>query len=448
MSLIGRLAHLLGISAFPKETPSTGPSEASVATIRRSMGGQLTRIPRSQSRWYQDQVEAAEREADNGNLERMGTLCRAVRSDGKIAGVLATRTDGLVRLPRRFSGPANAVSLLEATPSSPRSVFDEMCPSAELALIAGDGILAGVGVGELVPVEGRDHPVLVRHDPSFLRYRWAENRWYFSSIAGELPITPGDGRWVLHIPGGRVAPWQHGLWRALGRTWIRKQHAQLYKDSWEAKLANPARVAVSPAGAGEEQKQAWWRKVMAWGVNTVFGVGPGYDVKLVESNGRGYECFLKTIAISDEEATIALAGQLVTTTGGSGFVNGDMFRAISSDLIQCTADALAHTVNTQILPAWMYELFGEESLDDLVSMCWDTTPPKDQASQASALVATANAIKTLNEALSSSDVEVDIEQMCTRFGVPVKKRTQPQATPANDVEEDDAPTLEVVRNAA
>lgn len=439
---------LLGISALGGQAPALPANTNNEKAIRKSMGGQLARIPISQARWYQDQVERAEREADNGDLDRMGRLCRAIRSDGKIAGVLATRTDGLVRLPKKFKGPEHIVRELEARPGSPRSTFDEMFPSAELALLAADGIVAGIGVAELVPVEGRDHPVMVRHDVENLRYRWNENRWYFNSIAGLIPITPGDGRWILHLPGGRIAPWQHGLWRSLGRSWIRKHHAQLYKDAWEAKLANPARVAVSPTGAGEAQAESWFRKVMAWGVNTVFGLRPGYDVKLIESNGRGWESFVKTIEQSDTENTIAIAGQVVTTTGGAGFVNGDMFRAISSDLIQCTADAVAHTINTQGLPAWIYDRFGEEALDDLVSMCWDTTPPKDQASQASALVATANAIKTLNEALSSSDVEVDIEQMCTRFGVPVKKRTQPQATPANDVEEDDAPTLEVVRNAA
>ena len=84
-----------------------------------------------------------------------------------------------------------------------------------------------------------------------------------------------------------MAPWQHGLWRAVGRAYIRKEHATLHKDNWEAKLANPARVAIAPQGGTPEQAQSWFQKVMAWGVNTVFSITPGYDVKLLESNGRG-----------------------------------------------------------------------------------------------------------------------------------------------------------------
>jgi phage gp29-like protein len=87
----------------------------------------------------------------------------------------------------------------------------------------------------------------------------------------------------------------------------------LHKDNWEAKLANPARVAVAPSGAAEEQAEGWFRTVMAWGVNTVFGMRPGYDVKLIESNGRGFDSFNKTIADQNNEMIIAVAGQTVTT---------------------------------------------------------------------------------------------------------------------------------------
>lgn len=413
---------------------------AQVETIRRQLGGQLAPQSRTQTRWYLNDLEAAEYNADAGDLGQAARLMRSARKDGIYAGVLSTRTGGLVRLPKRFRGAPDIVAALEVGHDAVRSVFDEMFPPAELALLAADGLELGVGVGELVPVDGRDYPVFVRLDPEFLLYRWAENRWYYRSIAGLLPITPGDGRWVLHTPGGRMAPWQHGIWRAVGRAYIRKEHAALHKDNWEGKLANPARVAVAPQGAAEPQKQSWFRAVMAWGINTVFGLTPGYDVKLLESNGRGFESFNKTIADQNQELIISVAGQTVTTDGGAGFSNSDVHKSIRADLIKETADGLAYTLNTQGLPVFVVQRWGEDALNNPVVVEWDVTPPKDRNAEATAHVQVATAIKGLTEALSAHGLTLDVAAMCARFGVPI-------TAPAGDAG-GEQPKLELVREAA
>lgn len=434
---VGRLSKfadaLLGRSAYQAPPPGVAGQldleSAVVERIRRYVGGQIQPQTYSQQRWYLDDLETAVYAADGGDMSMAARLMRAARMDGTLAGVLSTRTGGLVRLPKRFRGNGEVISELEIGHDSVRSVFDEMFPPSELEKLAADGELLGVGVAELVPVAGRGYPVMVRLDPEFLYYRWSENRWYFKSIGGLIAITPGDGRWILHTPGGRMAPWQHGLWRAIGRAFIRKEHAALHKDNWEAKLANPARVAVAPSGAAQEQQEAWFQRVLAWGVNTVFGMTPGYDVKLIESNGRGFESFNLTIAQCNTEMIIAVAGQTVTTDGGAGFQNSDIHKSIRADLIKATADGLAYTINTQGIPAFIALRFGAEVedpdelmflLDERATvMEWDVTPPKDRNSEASSMVTAANAIKTLKEALINSDRVLDVGALCTRYGIPI-----------------------------
>lgn len=420
MPLFSRIAALLGISAYQRPVLGLPDLEsAQVVSVRDAMGGQLSPAPVTQTRWYLADVEAAERAADRGDLAIAARLMRSAKRDGVLAGVLSTRTDGLVSLPKRFRGDPEIVAALEFGHDSIRSVFDEMFPPQELALLAADGITVGVGVGELIPVEGRDYPVFARLDPEFLHYRWSENRWYFRSIAGLIPITPGDGRWILHAPGGRVSPWQNGLWKAIGEAYIRKHHAKLHKDNWEGKLANPARVAVAPAGAGEEQSQNWFRAVMAWGVNTVFGLRPGYDVRLLESNGRGWESFSKTIEEQNTEYTIAVAGQTVTTDGGAGFQNSDIHKSIRADLIKSTAEGLAFTLNTQGIPPYVLDHYGEDALANSPCVSWDVKPAKDRAAEAQSLVTTAQAITQLSEALAAHGRGLDIDAVCAQFGVPV-----------------------------
>jgi hypothetical protein len=435
VALSDHVRALLGVSAYqPAPRLATSLDSPQVETIREAIGGQLQPIPVTPTRWYLSDLEAAEIQADQGQIRSAAQLMRAAFRDGVLAGVMSTRTSGLVRLPKRFNGnPEIILSLEQGSTIEARSVFDEMCPASELAMLVRDGETLGVGVAELVPVDGRDYPVLVRLDPEFLVYVWSENRWYFRSVAGMIPIVPGDGRWVLHTPGGRIAPWQSGLWRALGRAYIRKEHANLHKDNWEGKLANPARVAVAPQGATEEQAQSWFRSVLAWGVNTVFGMKPGYDVKLVESNGRGHESFEKTIADQNNEFVIAVCGQTVTTDGGTGFANADVHRSIRADLIKATADALAYTVNTQILPQYVVAHFGEDALANGATIEWDVAPPKDKTAEATSLTSAAGAIKALTEALAPSGRTVDVDALCTRFGVPLVRAEQAAAAPVADV---------------
>jgi hypothetical protein len=449
LKILARVAALLGLSAYAaaSNVPSTSMDLDSpmAARLREQLGGQLIPLPFTQTRWLLADLETAEHLADSGDLSMAARLMRSARKDGTFAGVLATRTGGLVRLPKKFRGDGEIVEALEIGHDSVRSVFDEMFPPTELANFAADGILLGVAVGILEPVEGRDYPVFVRLEPENLRYRWAENRWYYVTVVGQVRIDPGQGRWILHTPGGRIAPWQNGLWRAIGQAWIDKQHARMHKANWEGKLANPARVAIAPQGASEEQKQGWFKRVMAWGVNTVFGLTPGYDVKLLESNGRGYECFLETIKASDRDMVIAITASTVLVDGGTGFINGGVFEAIRADLIQSDAQGLSYTLNTQGIPPFVLARWPEEELSRTALVEWDTTPPEDRTKEAAAAVQAGAAIAGLNAALAETDDELDVATFAKKFAIPTKKRAPGVAkaaapaanakTPANDTQE-------------
>lgn len=211
----------------------------------------------------------------------------------------------------------------------------------------------------------------------------------------------------------------NSLWASLGRSFINKEHAMLHRSNYSAKLANPARVAVAPQGASDDQKQAWFQKVMAWGVNTVFAMMPGYDVKLLESNGRGFDVFQSEIDTSDKEIAIRIAGQVVSVDGGAGFLNMDMFNLIKADIIKRVAGNLAYTLNTQGIPQYIARKYGAGSIQRGACLEWDLSRPKDLATEATSLVSAANAITTLRAALASYDRELDINELTTRFAIPI-----------------------------
>jgi hypothetical protein len=417
----GLTAALLGVSAY-QSAPGYGPTlgDTNIEEALDATQGQLTPLPQTRLRWYIADLETAIHRADEGNLQMAGELWAAMKRDGTLCGILSTLVSGLVHLPRRMSGRADIVAELEGRDGVTER-YDAMFPPSELEKIVEDGIGMGVAVGYFAPVAGRSYPVFVRLDPRWLVYRWNENRWYYTSVVGSLPITPGDGRWVLWTFGARTAPWQSGVWYSLGIAWVNKQHAMLHKANWEAKLANPARVAVMPQGASEQQKQSWFGRVMAWGANSVFGAPPGYDVKLVESNGRGYESFDTTIERSDREFMIGIAGQVITTTGGTGFSNMDLYRSIRADLIQSTERKLAYGINTQGIPQYVATHHGEDALEQTVVVKYDTTPPKDLKEDAAAQAQLGTAITAANQALAPYQLRVDVKPLAARTGLPLER---------------------------
>ena len=424
MALSNRIADatraLLGISSYANTIAATGPELDSdqVEATRTALGGQLQMLVQTQPRWLLSDLETAQRQADSGQMRMVGQLWRSMQRDGEISGLRDTRTSGLVALPKRFRGRADIVEELKAD-NGTRSTFDEMFPPSELALLAGDGIGCGIGVAVLDPVEGRDHPVMVRLDPEFLWYRWNESRWYFQSIAGMLPVTPGDGRWILHTPGGRLTPWHWGSWQALGRAFIHKEHAMLARENYANKLANPARVAYAPQAATDGQRVTFFKQLMAWGVNTVFSLPAGWEAKILESNGRGWEVFGKIIETSNLEIMIELAGQVVTVTGGAGFANADIHATIRADLIKKTADALAYTLNTQGIPPWVIRRFGDMALSETARVEWDVSPSVDMKAQADVMTSVGAAIVGLGSAMATAGKALDVVEVLNRFGIPI-----------------------------
>lgn len=414
-----RIAALLGVSAY--QAPPAGAASLDdpyVENLRRVLGGQISPLPQTKTRWFLADLEAAQHAADNGDLSQAARLYRAMHSDGVFAGHLSSRTGKAVRLPQRFTGDPEIVRALQGRDGA-RSVFDDMFPASELEALADDGLVLGVGVAEMMPVEGRDYPVMVRLDPEALRYRWSENRWYYNSIAGPLAITPGDGRWILHTPGGRMSPWQRGLWIPCGRAYINKSHAELHQANWEAKLANPARAAVAPIGATEGQRIGFLQRVIAWGVNTVFDLPPGWDVKLIESNGRGYESFGSTIDRAEYTYAIAICGQVVTTNGGAGFSNADVPERVLTALVDATADAVAYTINTQGTPQYIVGRFGIDALARMAILSLATKPPKDLAAQAQTLISVAAGITALRLELAQYGRSIDIAEIATEYNIPI-----------------------------
>ena len=435
-AFMDKIRSLMGKSAYEPTRPLSPMvlDSKSTESMRRAIGGGLQPIPNTQLRWYLADLEYAQAEADAGNLAMAGQLYRSMRRDGVFSGLLATRTGGLVRQPKRFYGSNEKITESLRAKNGSRCVFDEMCPPGELEALDADGVLMNVGLGELVPVAGRKYPVLRRLDPEWLNFNWADSTWYYNSRVGRFPVTPGDGRWVLHIPKGSMAPWQWGLIWAMGRAFIMKEHAVSLRGAFISGVANPLKVLQSPSGATEAQRGTMVQHLLNWGPNAAVECPPGWELKLLEFMGRAHEVFQREIDTNDKNYMIGLAGQIISTEGGSGFQNADLPATIRTDLIKTDGEALAYTVSTQILPYYAYTNFGEAAVEAGTSIEWDTNSPADQMVAANVLMTLGNAIEKLQTVLPGAD----IHELTQRFGLPISNKieTDKRFLPIEEEEEE------------
>jgi hypothetical protein len=422
VSFLDRAAALLSRSIYDgiAKVPGVSVDSRLVTSIREALGGNLTPLPTTKLEWFLEEVDQASRLADLGDLSMAAKLCRAMRRDPVISGLLATKSGGITRLPKRWTGNEAVVESLTRTDRGV-SVFDLMCPPTELRKMADDADFLKVAFAELVPVQGRPYPVLERKDPEHFVYLWQYNQWCFRSNAGLIPVTPGDGRWVINFAGPRIAPWQDGNWHAIGRSWVRKDSLQHLKSNWAFHLANAARVAVSPRSATKEGRAQWLQQIGSWGINSVFNAPEGWDVKLLESNGRGWEGFDTSIKEANEDFMIALAGQLVSITGGTGFSSEDLYASIRYDLIQESATPLAHTISTQVLPYYTY-LTDPGAFEESPCYTYDVKRPSDLTAEASIYTALGAGLAALEDAAAKHGLTVDAAAVFSKYDIDVKRK--------------------------
>ena len=94
MSFLDRAKYLLGTSEYSGKVQIPGVDIASkiVTQIRESTGGNLTTNPTTQLEWFLEDVDIASEIADLGDMVRAAQLCRAMRRDPVISGLLATKS--------------------------------------------------------------------------------------------------------------------------------------------------------------------------------------------------------------------------------------------------------------------------------------------------------------------------------------------------------------------
>lgn len=393
--------------------------------------------PRVRARldWRPRDIQDALHAADGGSLQMAAELCERLMCDPQIAGVLSTRTLGMLGLPLAFEGDSRMVAALAGDTGADSDAdgdWHTLHPQSESAQIVAWGIVLGVGLGQRVPLPRRPGARLVHRlrawHPRDLRWedlpldderrmRGQSVRWLVRSADGrEREVVPGDGEWVLYAPHGTQRPWALAAWRALAFAWILKQFALLDRARQVEVHGGPVRVGIAAEGATEEGRARWRDQLRTLSRDSALVLPHGYDMRMIEATGTGWELFESQIAWADRAIAIVLAGQTVTTEGSRGFADGATQDTIRRELTRFTSQTWASCLRSQSLRPWALANYGTPTAP---LPRWDAESSEERLARARSMISLGEAVARLDAALAASGKRMDMDVIAQRYDLPV-----------------------------
>lgn len=407
----------------------------------------------TQTHWAWGEVRAALDDMRVGIFDRPAQLAEAILWDGRVQAAMGSRTGGLLGRPVKIEPADNARVRGSRAAREVADAWSDVWPSiareSSMAQLHRWGVML-FGLAQLTWDTSVTPwvPHIVPFHPRYTYYQFVFRKLIAITLDGQMPVTPGDGHWVLHAPFGEHRGWMSAAMPALAQPWIQRNFA--YRDAarYCERHGFPMLRAKVPAAADPRQIATLRNALVNVGQESVLELPQavdgqtGYDVDYLEPTSATWECFGESIRLCDADITLALLGQNLTTEVKEGSfaaarVHGDVRQAF----IEFDNRALAQTIYTQIARPFALLNYGDADLAPWTSR--DIMPYEDNASLAQTFSSFAAAVLALrNAGVELEDPAALAWQMGVRLSVAAPKPVEPtqvQASSQGDSQGDSAP---------
>lgn len=372
-----------------------------------------------------DEVRTWINDHDDGRFEQSALLSDLTRRDADLFGALQQRLLPMGGHPLLVDPPEGDDSTHAAEGAAAiRRDFRRVVTVAAQNDLLSDAVLLGFAVAQLVwrwdEASGKLLPALLPWPAASVEYRRWERRWYVHTRdQGPVPITPGDGQWVLFAPRSVRAPHLWGVLRCTAEWYLRASYAAADASRHAEVHGIPVWKAMLPSGARQTPDgKAFARSIRTMGRNAVVPCPRGadeassYDVELIEAKTDAYRIFEFLLTAGGGRMRLAILGQDLTSqnnrvgTNASSETGAD----VTATIIQADAAALSLALTEQVARPWARYLGVPAPLVRI-----DAEPEEDRKAEADAMIAAADAA-TRWQALG---VAVDVEALARRARVPI-----------------------------
>lgn len=378
--------------------------------------------------WTPRKIRMAERMAEGGNLSLAVAVCEWLLGDDDVAGALDARLDALFGLVPSFEPgvgrrKSQAVKALEAGED-----YWSSYPESQLRMIHRWGLLLGIAPAAHRWEERTDHggrwlPKPRFWHPSTLQQDQQTLEWSISNALHQrLPVTPGDGTWILHTPFGEDRPQMQGLWRSLAR-WVLLKHDAMGDAGKHSEQASKT-VVEAPENATRQQRQEVAEDIFNSGEDAVIALAAGFTAKQLETSANFSNIYKPLVELASKAIAIRIRGGNLSSNVESGSLAAAKAQQESSERpkLRFDAESLSTTIHDQSLVWWAEYNFGDAKLAPWPK--YPVEPEEDRQREAQTLSTLGEAVEKFQLAGAALDIDV----LAERFQVPVQKLDESAAT--------------------
>jgi phage gp29-like protein len=366
---------------------------------------------------------------DEGDLMDSGCLAERMLCDADVVGALGQRILALQACPVRVH-PADDSAPAKAAAEELLAAWGRIVTRAAMVDLVCGAIFLGVAVGQLVWYPGPDGRLEPRLEPwpwHAVEYRAYERRWYVYTSRGAVPITPGDGQWVVFTPRSEMMALAWGVIRCIGTWAVRAEFGAADLSRHVEVQGSPAWVVSVPNGQRKsEDAVALIRGLRNIGRNAVIPTPKGktaeesYDVRLEQAKAEASKVFELLLKVCGGKIRLAILGQDLTSQNNTVGTNASSGSGENVTDLVVMADAVGFSecMTAQVAAPWARYRGTPPSRIEV-----DATRERDAKASAEASTAVAEAV----EAWAAAGVEVDAVAHATEAGM---KGAKPKAKAA------------------
>lgn len=378
-------------------------------------------------------------EHDRGVFTRSGLLADLLRRDADVYGALQQRLTALGAHPMCFDAADDSDAAVKARDGLALD-WPRLCSPGAQADLALDEAMMGWALAQVVWRFDEGSRVLrqtVEPWPSYaVEHDRTLRQWYVQTAEGRLPITPGDGQWLLVAPRSARAPWLWGAIRPAAEWYLsnsfaasdgRRRSETTGQGIWKVKVPSGARESVE----GKGFLRSFRNLGRAAAIPAPQGATPesSYDFDLIEAKADAFKIFEWLKRTGGGAIRLAILGQDLTsqnqTIGSKG--TSETGEGVTRAVVEAQARGLSDAFTQQVArPRAVY--LGEP----LTKVRIDAEPEADRKASAEASKAEADAVIRWAEA----GVTVDRLAHATAAGMkgaaeaaPAKPAPDPKAPP-------------------